>query len=142
MAISRADVRPMVRKAVIARFNANPTHAFVVGVGGRFAYAKAPQDWPLPYAVFFFVDAQEKDTFTERADDVLIQFSVWAETAGEAEDLASLAYGLFENQTMTITGLVPFRLHRDTPVPTMDESDGTTSLWQSGICLTGLVQTA
>lgn len=141
MALARIDLRPLVRKAIVARFQANPTHGFVTGVGGRFAYASAVQGWAYPRAVFFFVDAQVKDTWTERADDVLVQFSVWAKTAGAAEDLASLAYDLFEEQEMAAAGLIPFRLVRDMPVPTMDESDGTTSLWQSGITLAGLVQT-
>lgn len=141
MAITRTDVRPMVRRAIMARFNANPMHAFYTGVGGHLTYASAAQGSALPYAVFFFVDAHSKDSWTERCDDVLVQISIWAKTAGVAEDLASLAYDLFENQEMTATGLIPFRLLRDTPVPTMDESNGTTALWQSGICLTGLVQT-
>lgn len=141
MAITRTDVRPMARKAIISRFNASPASAFYSAIGGRLAYIKAPQGWELPYATFFFVDASPTDTFTERVDDVLVQISVWAPTAGAAEDISSLAYGLFENQLLTVTGLAPFRLHRDMPVPTMDESDGETSLWQSGITLAGIVQT-
>lgn len=141
MAPSRIDPRPLVRKAIIARFNAAPASAFYSAVGGQFAYIKAPQDWGLPYATFFFVDASPTDTFTERVDDVLVQISVWAPTAGAAEDISSLAYGLFENQSLAVPGLAPFRLHRDMPVPTMDESDGETSLWQSGITLAGIVQT-
>jgi len=141
MAMPRTDVRPMVRKSIVARFNANPMHPFVTGIGGRFAYAKAIQGWALPRAVFFFVDDGVADTFTERVDDVLIQISVWASTAGAAEDLASLAYGLFEGQPLAAAGIAPFRLHRDAPVPTMDESETTTTLWQSGITLAGLVQT-
>lgn len=86
------------------------------------------------------MDAPDASTWTERAVDVLVQFSVWAKTAGAAMNLASLAYDLFEEQEMSTVGLIPFRLVRDTPVPTMDESDGTTALWQSGITLAGLVQ--
>jgi hypothetical protein len=130
----------MVRKAIVAHFNANAAHGFYTGIGGRFAYAKAVQSWAYPRAVFFFVDDGVADTWTERGDDLLIQFSVWATTAGAAEDLASLAYGLFEGQEMAAAGILPFRLYRDTPVPTMDESDTTTTLWQSGITLAGLVQ--
>jgi hypothetical protein len=131
----------MVRKAIVAHFNAHPTHGFATGIGGRFAYAKAVQGWAYPRSVFFFVDASPEDTWTERSDDVLIQFSVWATTAGAAEDLASLAYSLFEGQPLVAAGVLPFRLHRDSPVPTMDESDTTTTLWQSGITLAGRVQT-
>ncbi len=138
---SRTDLRPMVRKALDAQFNATPASAFFTAVGGRLAYAKAPQDWPLPYATFFFVSVDPADTFTERTDDVLIQISVWADAADAAEDIASLAYGLFEHQEMSAAGIAPFQLYRDAPVPTMDEGDGITSLWQSGVTLAGLVET-
>lgn len=141
MAMMRSDVRPMVIQAVNALFDANPAHAFVTGVGGRFAFNEAVQGWSLPYSVFFVIDDLNKDTFSERLDNVLIQFSVWAKTGVAALKLASLAYGLFEGQEMTADGVEPFRLHRDMPVPLMDESDGTTKLYQAGICLTGLVQT-
>lgn len=140
MALARIDLRPLVAKAIVARFNANPTHGFFTGVGGRFAFGAAAQGWALPYSVFFFVDASPEDTWTERADDVLVQLSVWAKTASEAMNLASLAYDLFEEQEMVAAGLIPFRLVRDTPVPTMPDPDSTTVLWQSGICLTGIVQ--
>lgn len=141
MAMMRSDVRPMVIQAVNALFDANPAHAFVTGIGGRFAFEDALQGWALPYSVFFVIDDTGKDTFTERLDNVLVQISVWAPTAIAALKLASSAYDLFEMQEMAAPGVVNFRLHRDTPVPLMNESDGTTSLYQAGICLTGLVQT-
>ena len=135
------DARPAICEAITAHFLAHPAHAFVTGTGGRFGFAKAVQGWPYPRAVFFFVDAAPADTFTERTDDVLIQISVWATTAVVAMRLSSHAYSLFENQPLSAAGILPFRLHRDTPVPTMDESDTTTTLWQSGITLAGRVQT-
>ncbi len=135
------DARPAICEAIAAHFLANPTHPFVTGTGGRFGFGKAVQGWAYPRAVFFFVDDSPEDTFTERNDDVLIQISVWATTAMAAMGLASYAYSLFENQPLLATGIKPFRLHRDAPVPTMDESDGTATLWQSGITLAGLVQT-
>ena len=141
MGITRTDVRPMVIEAVNTLFDANPTHPFVTGIGGRFNFEDAMQGWALPYSVFFVIDDLNKDTFSERLDNVLVQFSVWAKTPVAALKLSSLAYGLFEMQEMTAPGVVPFRLHRDTPVPLMNESDGTTPLFHSGICLTGLVQT-
>lgn len=137
----RSDVRPLVRKALVARFNAHQTHAFAAGIGGRFAYAKAVQGWALPYAAFFFVGADPEDSWSERGDEVTIQISVWAKTAGQAEDLASAAFDLFESQTMSLAGIADFELYRSGIVPTMDESDETTVIWQAGIELAGLVQT-
>ncbi len=141
MGVSRSDVRPLLRKALFAHFQAHTGHAFYTGVDGRLAYLRAPERAPYPRAVFSFVDADPEDTWTERNDDVLIQISVWATSADAAENLASAAYDLFEGQSMAASGLLPFRLRRDTSVPTMDESDGKTTLYQSGITLTGLVET-
>lgn len=141
MSLPHADVRVLIRKALDDHFVAHQDHAFFAGVEGRLSYCEGLQGWPLPYAVFFFVDTEPEDTFTERNDHVSIQISVWAQTAGEAEGLAAAAYDLFENQELTADGLQSFRLQRDTPVPTMPETDGETPLWQSGICLAGLVQT-
>lgn len=140
MTLARIDLRPLIVKAIIARFDANQTHGFVTGVGGRFTFGRAVQGWPLPYSVFFFVDVPDASTWTECAADVLVQFSVWAATSGAAMNLASLAYDLFEEQEMSATGLIPFQLVRDTPVPTLPDPDSTTIIWQSGICLTGMVQ--
>lgn len=141
MAIARTDVRPMVRKAIMTRFNANPSHPFVTGVGGRFAYNKAGTGWAFPYSIFFFTDDHNNDTFTERIDTVFVQISVWGSSEAIVEDLSSFAYDLFEGKNMAATGLAPFRFLRDTPVPTLDESTTTLEIQHSGICLKARVQT-
>lgn len=137
----RSDVRTKVRKAVIAQFKADTTHPFYTGTGGRLAYVSAPSGWALPFAVFSFIGCDPADSLTERADDLDIQISVWAATSAAAEDLASAAFDLFEGRIATVDGLGTVEFYRTGVVPTMDESDSGVSLWQSGIEISGLVQT-
>lgn len=136
-----SDVRTKLRTAIISRYKADTTHAFYTGTGGRLTYVSAPSGQSLPFAVFTFIGCDPDDTFTERADDVLLQISVWAATSAAAETLASAAADLFEGHRFTAAGIGDVELYRTGVVPTMDESDAGVSLWQSGIELSCTVQT-
>lgn len=136
-----SDVRTKVRKAVMAQYKADLAHPFYVGTGGRLAYISAQSGWALPFAVFSFIGCDPADTFTERADELDIQISVWAVSSAGAEDLASAAFSLFEGHILPVAGLGNLEFYRTGVVPTMDESASGISIWQSGIELSGLVQT-
>lgn len=136
--VAREPVRLALRAALAAHLAAHPDHAFATGVGGRLAYVRAPRDWPMPYAVLAVVAASDRDTVTERIDQVTLQVMVFAAEAEEAERLAAAAMDLFEGRVIGGDGLRDFEFWRGGDVPTLPDEDTT---WQAGIQLCGLVET-
>lgn len=134
------DVRPLVQQGLITLFKSDLNDAFYKGVQGRLGYVSAPSTWVLPYALFFFINGSEADSWSEQIEDLSIQISIWAQSSGEAQALASAAMKRFAGQRITVDGLMPFGLHRQNAIPTMDESDSGVVLWQSGIELGCSVQ--
>lgn len=132
------DVRPAVKRAVIACFDANQTHAFYTGLGGRFGYFQMVQGWKLPFGLFWFIDVTPMDSFTERQDEVLLQFSVFSKRTSEAESLISSCCELFETTKLTYDTINPFYLTREHVVGTM-KNDG--NIFHSAVELAGVVET-
>jgi hypothetical protein len=79
--------------------------ALSVDVGGRIYYGEAPQGTVFPYVVFLKISGVNADTFTERLDESLIQFSLYSTSKGVTgigtmySDLRSL----FDDASFTVT---------------------------------------
>lgn len=112
--------------------------AFSTSIGGRLYKGRAPQGTVWPYAVYFVVSDVPADTFTDKIEEVLIQFSVFSSASGstEVEDAVTNLKALFDDCLMTITGNTHVMMNRQgsslTSVPA-DTELGTGEYWQGDI---------
>ena len=56
-----------------------------VAIGGRLYNTYAPDGTTFPYAVFQHISSRPEDTFTEKIDDVLIQFTIFSTSPSSSE---------------------------------------------------------
>ena len=109
--------------------------AFSTSIGGRLYKARAPQNPTWPYAVYYLISDVPRDTFTEKLEEVIIQFSVFSQASGstEIEDIVTNLKSLFDNCSLTITGNTHIMMNRQgsslTSVPA-DTEAGTGEYWQ------------
>lgn len=80
--------------------------AFASDVGGRIYLDHAPDNAEFPYCVFFIVSDVPNDTFKDKIDDILIQFSLFSASSSAAEmaDMYKDLKALFDDCSLTITG--------------------------------------
>jgi len=80
--------------------------AFSTSIGGRLYKSRAPQNATWPYVVYYLISDVPADTFTERLEDVTIQFSIFSNASGttEIEDIFTNLKALFDYCSLTITG--------------------------------------
>jgi len=80
--------------------------AFSTSIGGRMYKARAPQGVTWPYVVYDMISDMPSDTFAERLEDVLIQFSIFSSASGttEIEDILTNLKTLYDYCSLTITG--------------------------------------
>jgi len=95
-----------VRELFTAIMTKTVGSALSTSVGGRIYLDEAPQEATLPYVVFFIVTSYPTDTFTEKIEDTLVQFSIFSALPGATE--ISTIYEnlttLFDGCDLTITG--------------------------------------
>lgn len=77
--------------------------AFSTSIGGRLYKNRAPQNPTWPYAMYFIIVDVPQDTFTERLEEVTVQFSIFSQTSGttEIEDAMTNLKALYDNCTWT-----------------------------------------
>jgi hypothetical protein len=115
-------------------------------VGGRLFDTEAPQKAQFPYAVYFIVSDVSNDTFSERIDNVSIQFSLFSNASGtgEIKDMETHLADLFKNKAFTVedeTIIEMWRLQANGPyrVPA-DTEEGTGAYWQMDVDYEAVVQ--
>ena len=88
--------------------------AFSTSIGGRLYKARAPQNPTWPYAVYYIITDVPQDTFTDKIEEALIQFSVFSQASGstEIEDIVTNLKALFDNCSLTITGNTHIMMNR------------------------------
>lgn len=88
-------------------------NSFHIDIGGRLYNTYAPEGTTLPYAVFQHISSRPDDTFTEKLDDILIQFTIFSTTASSSEIHTAMVdlKALFDKCTFSVTGgsIVEFR---------------------------------
>lgn len=73
-----------------------PTSNFKIGVSGRFCYRDAaPASWSQPYATWFTVYCNIRDTQTANVEDRMIQVDIYDATLEGCMQLADYADALF-----------------------------------------------
>jgi hypothetical protein len=90
--------------AIVDRFT-SVTNDLYTDVGGRLYKGQAPQGAELPYAVFMIVSDVPDRTFSESFDDVLIQFSLFADRSTDMviETMFSHLKELFDECEFIVT---------------------------------------
>jgi hypothetical protein len=91
--------------AIMTKITTGPS-ALYSDVGGRVYLDQAPEGTVFPYVVIFIVSGVPADNFTDQIDDLLIQFSLFSESASVTE--ISTMYAdlktLFDNVSLAVTG--------------------------------------
>ena len=79
--------------------------ALSTAVGGRIFLDEAPEGSEFPYVVFSIISGTPQDTFSEKIEETLIQFSLYSISSGAAEITAMYAAlkTLLDGQLLTIT---------------------------------------
>jgi hypothetical protein len=109
--------------------------SFSTSIGGRFYKGRAPQKPTWPYAVYFIISDVPRNTFTDRIEDVIIQFSIFSSASGstEIEDIFTNLKSLFDFCTLAITGNTHLEMERQGASLTsgeLDIAEGTGEYWQ------------
>jgi hypothetical protein len=80
--------------------------ALYADVAGRIYLDEAPEGTSFPYIVISIISDVPEDTFTEKLDDVLIQFSLFSisKSVTEIADMYADLKTLFDGAMLTITG--------------------------------------
>ena len=121
-----------------ALFSKFTDSAFSTSIGGRLYKARAPQSPIWPYAVYYLISDVARDTFMEKLEEVIIQFSVFSQASGstEIEDIVTNLKALYDNCALTITGNTHIMMNRQgsslTSVPA-DTELGTGEYWQADV---------
>jgi hypothetical protein len=80
--------------------------ALYADVAGRIFLDEAPEGSQFPYIVISIISGVPEDTFTEKLDDILIQFSLFSisKSVTEIADMYADLKTLFDGAMLTITG--------------------------------------
>jgi hypothetical protein len=92
-------------------------------IGGRVYLDQAPEGAQFPYVVVSIITGTTDDTFTDKIDDVLIQFSLFStsKSVTEISTMYTDLRALFDNATMTITSNVFLSCKRQNIVTMVEE---------------------
>lgn len=126
-----------MKNLATALFGKIAASAFSTSIGGRLYQARAPQGVTWPYAVFYIISDAPMDTFTEKLEDALVQFSLFSKASGTTEvlDAAANLRALYDDCSLTITSNTHLMMERQggggTPENVMDDTEGGEGLyWQ------------
>jgi len=112
--------------------------AFSTSVGGRLYKHRAQQNPTWPYAVYYIISDMPRDTFTDKLEEVLIQFSVFSQASGstEIEDIVANLKSLYDNCYLTIAGNTHIQMDRQNASLVSGEEDvatGAGKYWQADV---------
>lgn len=79
---------------------------FANAIGGRLYKGQAPDDTQFPYAVYRVVTGMPERTFSERYENVTVQFTLVSSASGstEIEDMFTHLKALYDECALSITG--------------------------------------
>lgn len=98
-------------------------NALYTSVAGRMFLQQAPQDTVFPYIVFSFVSGAHEFTFTNRFENVRVQFSIFStkESAIEVEGIRANLWTLYDLCDLSLTGYSSVYMRRETTILTKDD---------------------
>lgn len=102
--------------------------AFSTAVGGRIYLDDAPDKATFPYCVYFIVSAVPNDTFSEKLDDILIQFDLYSMSKGATEitGLYNKLTSLFDGCSLTVTDALSLSFSRENLLTSVEDMTTTT----------------
>lgn len=97
--------------------------ALATQVGSRIYLDEAPEGVVFPYVVFFIVTGSPNDTFKNKLDDVLIQFSLFSTSKGATEitTMYNNLIAILDDAVLTISGFTHIWMIRQNLMTTTDE---------------------
>ena len=97
-----------------AIYNKISGSAFSTSIGGRLYKTRAPQNPTFPYVIYDIISDVPRDTFTERLEDVIIQFTIFSTSSGttEIEDIFTNLKTLYDYCSLSITGNTHLTMER------------------------------
>lgn len=95
-------------KALMSKFNAliaGANNEFYTAIGGRLFQEEAPEGTIYPYAVFKHINNNQIDTFKNKMDNIIIQFSIFSEKSSSTEihDAMTHLKALFDDCRLSIS---------------------------------------
>lgn len=73
-------------------------------VAGRIYFGQADADADYPCVVWFIVNGSNLDTFKNKVDDVLVQFSLFSTSLTGIADMHAHLIAMFDDCSLTVTG--------------------------------------
>ena len=103
-----------MRQLTTAVYNKLAGSALETALGGRLFEDQAPEGTPYPFAVYSITADRPIDTFTDKIDDVLIQFSLFSlsNSTGEIKDLYANLRTLYDGCDLVISGNTFIQMER------------------------------
>jgi hypothetical protein len=107
-------------------------------ISDRLYKGHAPDGATYPYVVFMLISDVPADTFTEKLDDVLIQFSLFssASSSGEVEDIYTALKLLYDDCSLILTPTTLIWMKRENATLMMEDHttpDGTVEVWHYAV---------
>lgn len=92
----------------------NTGNPFKTAIGGRFYLGEAPQDTAYPYCIYEQISGVPDRTFTDKYEDVLLQFTLVdsSDSIATIADAEAKMYALFDDAVLTISGYSSITLDR------------------------------
>ena len=96
-------------------------------VGGRVYLDEAPAGCEFPYIVFFIVSGVPDNVFNKYGESVMIQFSLFSDSAGAAEitDMFNDLTAIYDDAQLTVTGYSMIIMERQNLVTMVEEIETT-----------------
>ena len=92
---------------IMTYFNADKSHAFYTGIGGRLYLSEAPQNTVYPYCVYFMMNDMPEHWFGgEVIEDVSIQFNIYSSdhSAIQITNLYNYLKSRFDECVLAVSG--------------------------------------
>ena len=107
-------------------------------IGGRMFKGRAPEGTSYPYVVFFPVTDVQIDTFKDKLDEVLIQFSLFSSLSSttEIEGMYESLKSIYDDCSLTITSATLCLMHRLNMQPMTEEHttpEGFAEVWHYAV---------
>jgi hypothetical protein len=97
--------------------------ALSTDVGGRIYLDDAPDGSTFPYVTFQIISGNPDDSFQEKVDEFIFQFSLFSASSGAAEitDMYNDLRTLFDDCTLTISGVTFASMQRQSLTTMIEE---------------------
>ncbi len=73
----------------------------------------APDNYPLPYVIWSYVNEGDRNETSHRLKDVVLFIRAYASTAAAAKTIDAQIDGLLHNKVLTVTGWTNFMTRRE-----------------------------